>query len=163
MVRDETAKDEVSKNEVREDRFTMKVAILLAEYTTLRQEVIAARTNLGQGFGTFSTAMMANVAFGFSWSPNPVVPICIGLGLMLYLWALMIWNENNTASFTRRLRELEREINNVAGEPLMLWETIHGWGSMFRKTNPNFREECYAKPEAPLDSRLIEGLMKKAG
>jgi hypothetical protein len=125
--------------------------------------VIAARTNLGKGFGIFSAAMMANVGFGFSSSPSVVVPIYIGLGLILYIWALWVWNEKNTASFTRRLRELEREINSVAGEPLMLWETIHGWGKMFLKTNPNFREECYARPEAPLDSGLIEALMKKTG
>jgi hypothetical protein len=57
-----------------------------------------------------------------------------------------MWNERNTQSFTRRIRELERGINSRAdGQVLMRWETVHGWGGMFRKTNPWF--EGYTSEE----------------
>ena len=149
---------------MREDGFTIreKIAVLLAEYNTLRQEVIAAKTNLGQGFHVFSVIVMADIAF-LNRSGRWDVAIIIFMLASLYLGALYIWNDKNTASFSRRLRELEREINSVAGEPLMLWETIHGWGKIFRNPNPNFQKECYAKPEAPLDSGSIEALLKKTG
>ncbi|SDG68039.1 hypothetical protein SAMN05216338_100261 [Bradyrhizobium sp. Rc2d] len=39
-----------------------KITVLLAEYNSLGQEVIAARTNVGQGAGIFSAAFMANIA-----------------------------------------------------------------------------------------------------
>jgi len=47
-----------------------KITVLLAEYNSLGQEVIAARTNVGQGAGIFSAAFMANIAFGFSYARN---------------------------------------------------------------------------------------------
>jgi hypothetical protein len=157
---------------MREDRFTVreKIAVLLAEYNTLRQEVIAARTNLGQGFHVFSVVVMADIVF-LNSSSRWDVAIIIFILALAYLGVLCAWNDKNTASFTRRLRELELEINSVAGEPLMLWETIHGWGKIFgwgkskifQNPNPNFRDECYAKPEAPLDSGMIEALMRKTG
>lgn len=69
-----------------------KIAILLAEYNTLRQEVLAARANVHQGVGVFSAAIMADVAFGFSYARgNPEVPIIIGLLAFLYIWALVRW------------------------------------------------------------------------
>jgi hypothetical protein len=42
-----------------------KISILLAEYNTLRAEVLAARTNIGQAAGVFSSAIMADIAFAF--------------------------------------------------------------------------------------------------
>lgn len=147
------------------DKFTIKekVAVLLAEYNTLRQEVMAARANLGQAIGIFSAAMMTNLTLALGFAKDSATPWIVMIFGVLYFLFLWIWNEKNTDSFTRRLRELEREINSVAGEPLMLWETIHGWGKIFWKTNPNFREETYARPEAPLDSGLMEALLKKTG
>jgi hypothetical protein len=125
-----------------------KIWILLAEYNTLRAEVLAARNNVGHGAGIFAAAFVANIGFGFSaGSRYPEVPIIIGILLVGYFAALYRWNENNTISFTRRLRELEAEITQRAGERLLLWETVHGWGGMWRKTNPHF--QGYTSPELP--------------
>jgi hypothetical protein len=126
-----------------------KITILLAEYNTLRQEVMAARTNVGQGAGVFAAAIMADVAFGFSYGKNnPEVAIIVAILAVFYFGALVMWNEKGTTSFTRRLREIENEINSLAGERVLVWETIHGSGNMFYETNPNFRG--YVTPEDSL-------------
>ena len=125
-----------------------KISVLLAEYNTLRAEVLAARSNVGQGAGIFSAAIMANFAFGFSVGKDYLeMPIIIGMLAVLYFGFLFAWNEKNTISFTRMLRELEAEINGLAGERLLLWETVHGSGGMWRQTNPRF--QGYTSPEPP--------------
>jgi hypothetical protein len=122
-----------------------KLSVLLAEYNALRAEVLAAR-NVGQGASIFFTVIMANFAFGFSVGKAYLeAPILIGMFAVFCFGSLFAWNENNTISFTRRLRELETEINALAGERLLRWETVHGWGGMWRKRNPRF--EGYTSPE----------------
>jgi hypothetical protein len=127
-----------------------KIIILLAEYNTLRQEVMAARTNIGQGVGIFFAAIMADIAFGFSYGKNvPEVTIIIAILAFFYIGGLVFWNEKGTTSFTRRIREIENEINNLAGERILVWETIHGSGNMTYESNPNFRGG-YVTPEEPM-------------
>jgi hypothetical protein len=128
-----------------------KVSILLAEYNTLRAEVLAARGNVAQAAGIFSTTFMANIAFAFS-SANPgrwQVPCAIGAAIVVYFCVLAGWNEKNTQSFTHRLREIEAEINDLAEDRLLTWETDHGWGGMFWKTNPHFKGYTQPKPNQP--------------
>lgn len=119
-----------------------KIWILLAEYNTLRAEVLAARSNVGQAAGIFFAAIMVNFTLAFSVAKgNPEIPIIIATSLFLYLGFLIAWNAKNTRSFTKRLREIEAQINDLAGDRLLLWETVHGWGGMWGKPNPNFRED----------------------
>src|SRR4051794_7549494 len=115
-----------------------KIIILLAEYNTLRLEVMAARANVSQGVGIFSAAIMADLIFGFSPYGRAEIAFIAAIIAALYLGGLVIWNEKGTTSFTRRLREIENEINGLAGERILVWETIHGWGNMLSQTNPNF-------------------------
>jgi hypothetical protein len=98
-----------------------KIWVLLAEYNTLRAEVLAARSNMGQGAGIFAAAFMANIAFGFSTgSRYPEVPIMIGILLVGYFAVLFRWNDNNTISFRRKRPETDagipiiRQIKNKA-------------------------------------------------
>jgi hypothetical protein len=107
----------------------------MAEYNTLRAEVLAARANVAQAFGVTAPVLIAVVAFSFSdASTAPAwVAWTIAVTAVIYLGAIIIWNEKNTRSFTRRLRTLERQINARAGERLLVWETHSGWGSLFRR------------------------------
>jgi hypothetical protein len=68
-----------------------------------------------------------------------VVSTIIGLIALGYLLWMIWWNEKNTRNFTRRIREIEKEICSLMGRPVLIWETVHGWGGMFTKTNPNFQ------------------------
>lgn len=124
-----------------------KIWILLAEYNTLRAEVLAARNNMGQGASILAAALMAIIAFGYSAGKDYVaLTIILGMFAIGYFAALFAWNEKNTISFTRRLRVLEGQINRLAGGRLLVWETVHGWGGMWWKTNPHFRDDNSPEP-----------------
>lgn len=109
-----------------------KVAILVAEYNTLRTEVVAARASVAQAIGLSSAVLMGVVAFSFSTNfsgPN-WVPWAIAAMAIIYVGLSCAWNEVNTRKFTTRLRLLETSINGRAGERLLVWETDSGWGSI---------------------------------
>jgi len=118
-----------------------KVPVLLAEYNTLRAEVLAARSNVAQAAGIFAATLMADIAFANSAANTGpwCVPWAICAVIVLYFCVLVGWNEKNTQSFTHRLRELEPEINALTNDRLLVWETYYGWGGMFRKTNPHYK------------------------
>jgi hypothetical protein len=142
MGMDETSSDGLLKE---------KISILLAEYNTLRAEVLAARGNVAQAVGIFAASILADCAFGgtiiitqgVTWWV--VLPIFIGVSIVIYFVGLACWNDKNTQSFTRRLRQIEKQIYELTGEPLLIWETVYGWGGMFKKTNPNY--EGFNPPE----------------
>src|SRR5262245_32997097 len=120
---------------------SQKITILLAEYNTLRNEVIAARANVAQAIGLVAVVLMGILGLIYS-SNGPGDPrilkfifVCAAGYLGFTLW----WNEGNTRTFTRRLREIERDVNKRAGERLLLWETKFGWGSIIRNINKNYK------------------------
>jgi hypothetical protein len=109
-----------------------KVSILLAEYNTLRAEVLAARSYVMQAIGIAAAVIMGIIGFCFSQgvSGHEWVPWTIGTIAFVYLGFTYTWNDINTRSFTKRLRELEADINERAQDTLLVWETHFGWGSM---------------------------------
>lgn len=118
------------------------VALLLAEYNTLRAEVMAARGNVAQAAGIAAATTMAIFAFKYSNSING--PSWLPWALLVATWVvyfipLVTWNELNTRGFTTRLREIEAELNRRARQRLMLWETDWGWGGMFWPVNPHHK------------------------
>lgn len=108
-----------------------RVTILLAEYNTLRAEVLAARAAVVQAIGIGAPVSVGLLAGGY-YSLSLIVLVVVVLS--------SIWNDQNTRAFTARLRDLEKAINERAGERLLLWETDHGWGSIFPPpSNKNFK------------------------
>jgi hypothetical protein len=117
-----------------------QIPLFLAEYNSLRAEVLAARGYVAQAAGILAATLMADAAFGFSGnSPSFWLPVAIAAVALIYFLILFVWNESNTRGFTRRLRELEADMNGVAGRTILIWETVHGWGSLFRRINPKYR------------------------
>jgi hypothetical protein len=115
-----------------------KVPILLAEYKTLRDEVISARATIERTVRMIVGSVL--VAIGLSVAPGGPgpklgfwVPVAVAV---LYFTTVVVWNEINTRRFTARLRVLENDINRRAGERLLIWETDSGWGSAVLPLNP---------------------------
>jgi hypothetical protein len=107
-----------------------RITILLAEYNTLRAEVLAARVAVAQAIAIGAPLSVALLSAGY-YSVAATVLIIVVL--------FAIWNDQNTRAFTCRIRSLESSINETAGQRLMLWETDHGWGSIFPPpSNKNF-------------------------
>jgi hypothetical protein len=117
-----------------------KISILLAEYNTLRSEVLAARSYIAQAAAITAGVLMG--VLGLTFSANLPLARWAGLSMsviaIVYLGSAFVWNELNTRKFTKRLRELEKDINKLAGEQLLVWETDYGWGSIVvRKHKPH--------------------------
>ena len=108
-----------------------RITVLLAEYNTLRAEVLAARAAVAQAIGIGAPVTAALLPTGY-YSVAATVFIIVAL--------IAFWNDQNTRAFTCRLRSLENSINEIAGQRLLLWETDHGWGSIFPPlSNKNFK------------------------
>jgi hypothetical protein len=125
-----------------------KITILLAEYNTLRTEVITARIEVTKAIGLIFGVLAGSSIFSGRLVGSPWLSF---LGIVLavgYLGVAILWTSKNTESFTARLRELEEEINRRAGERLLVWETDYGWGSVIWRTNKNFKGYTY-RPNAP--------------
>jgi ABC-type transport system involved in Fe-S cluster assembly fused permease/ATPase subunit len=111
---------------------SQKISILLAEYNTLRAEVLAARSNIAQAIGLTVPVMMGVLGVSFSSTmkhPKSFAVITVVCAAS-YLLVIYAWNEINTRKFTKRLRGLESKINELAGEPLLTWESTMGWGGV---------------------------------
>ena len=130
-----------------------RVSILLAEYNTLRTEVLAARSAVVQSisigspiFGGLVAAFIAAPANWQKWAAG------VGAGAVLIIVALMAWwNDANTRGFTERLRAIEKDINKRADDQLLVWESVYGWGSIFwPPANPDW--VGYKKGEQRRDS-----------
>jgi hypothetical protein len=86
-----------------------KIAVLLAEYNTLRAEVLAARGNVLQAIGLTVPIVMGLV--GLAFSPTLALPRWIIWGIpvagFFYLCISFVWNEINMHKFTKQLREID--------------------------------------------------------
>ena len=116
---------------------SQKISVLLAEYNTLRAEVLAARSNVAQAISLTVPVLMGLI--GLSYSTNFAIPSRVlwtvtGVAI-IYLVINFAWNDWNTRKFTARLRSIERHINALALEPLLTWETTQGWGAIATRTN----------------------------
>ena len=108
-----------------------KISVLLAEYNTLRAEVMAARGATTQAVSLMLPVILAMA--GYHFSKRPALPKWVSAGVFglgaLYIVVALGWNEFNTRHFTERLRILEADINRRAGEVLLVWET-QSWKGM---------------------------------
>ena len=116
-----------------------KITILLSEYNTLRAEVLTARTAVAQVIGLGIPVFTTLLGLGIYYNSRVwwIILLTI-LGVAWYVYYTLTWNEMNTRSYTARLRNIEQKINKLADEPIMIWETMHGWGSVFHPWLRNF-------------------------
>lgn len=99
------------------------IQILFKEYDTLRAEILGRANNL------FQLLTVAIVAMGWllSHPQDTALPVALCVSIFAILaFGVLIWRAVHLAA--RRLRELEREINGLAGKDLLKWETSWGEG-----------------------------------
>jgi hypothetical protein len=105
-----------------------RTQVLCHEYDTLRTEAIHRTNNMYQ-FLTVAAALLvwlasnARLSLGFC-------SLFLFFFLIVFSFGLIIYHD--VERIGRRLRQLERQINDLAGEPLLKWETywsraVTGW------------------------------------
>ena len=120
-----------------------KIPILLAEYNSLRTETII-RTGHGFQIAGFSitalTIWAAEETTGKTW---------LALAAIIGVLAAAGWfTLREITQATRRIREIERDINARAGEDLLVWETLWvGWATgLLGRGSPNSRATLQRQP-----------------
>jgi hypothetical protein len=133
-----------------------EITVLLAEYNTLRTEELSARDYVARAWSLCVTAFMADVALfsskylGGHVCAAIIIFTIIFIILVIYGLSVAHWNDKNTQTISKRLRELEKEINELVGHCVLMWETYYGWGQMFpcrwggtfftrKKANPEYK------------------------
>ncbi len=101
------------------------IQILFKEYDTLRSEIIT-RTNCGYQLLALGAGALAWLA---SRPINQMLFVSLGVVLAAMVIFVGIW-WRDTYMCSCRVKEIERQINNLAGMELLKWET-HWTGGPF--------------------------------
>jgi hypothetical protein len=104
-----------------------RILILLAEYNTLRIECQHRLTLFIQSTGIALTVVIGLVGVAITNAQLPAL-YYLGGGALFFYAVLVVLIDINVAQLAKRVRELEGEINKIAGERLLKWETEYGWG-----------------------------------
>jgi hypothetical protein len=116
--------------------------ILFKEYDTLRAEILERQR------GAFQLTLIAGAAFAWfathmidSWSKygrtGKTIWVIGGLILLAFFARLANQAMHDAKQISKRLIEIEKKINKIAGEKLLEWETewswtAKGWSSLLR-------------------------------
>jgi len=119
-----------------------KVEILLHEYDTLRDEVVQRYNAIQQQISIFVLMIIGTLTILSTyseqrWGWSLFLYLLLALGLCVFAFALRI-NHLDIQKINTRLRELEADINQLAGEQLLKWETywsgaVTGYFNPFRR------------------------------
>jgi hypothetical protein len=115
-----------------------KIQILLQEYGGLRTEIIHRYNNI------YQLITVGAVVFVWAVSHPPDSTLWFGFGASVVTISFFSWSLRlDTARAAERAREIEQEINELAGEELMAWETH--WGGhvrgFFGRSKPSHRSK----------------------
>lgn len=93
----------------------------MAEYQTLRTEVLQRNSVLNAAIASFGTLAVPITALVFTQSTTVGWVLLTGVpGMVFSTWYIV---HQNTKVLAKRLRELEAQINAKAGEQLLQWES----------------------------------------
>jgi hypothetical protein len=101
-----------------------KVLTLLAEYSSLRSEIMQRNSVFNQYCVISVPASVAAVSVVTSASPPLGIILFLVIGALLYVVFRII--EFDTLAAAARVRVLEKQLNEMAGERLVTWETESG-------------------------------------
>lgn len=99
-----------------------KIDVLLAEYGTLRAEILERNTILNQFIAAGAALAVPLIGLGVEFKAWWAVG-AMAAAMLLAEFLTWIIVHANTRELTTRLLYLETEINRRVGEPLLAWET----------------------------------------
>jgi hypothetical protein len=101
-----------------------EIEVLLAEYNSLRTELLQRNTTSFQTFGVGGTAFVGIVAYVFTRSIlwGSVLTII----LFALLWLVLRMFDFDSRNAAARISQLEAAINEKAGSKLLAWESDFG-------------------------------------
>lgn len=109
-----------------------KVQILLKEYDSLRAEILQ---RIGHRFAFLSLIGAVGVYAFFTATDLSVYQIVVLMISALALFGVWWQLGNLIARCSKRIAEIEKAINSVAGEPLLRWEHERLGSKAFHKVH----------------------------
>ncbi|HEX4504918.1 MAG TPA: hypothetical protein VH722_04240 [Alphaproteobacteria bacterium] len=101
-----------------------KVLTLLAEYSSLRAEILQRNSTFNQYCVISVPASVAAVSFAYTAFPPAGILLFLIIGVLLYVVFRII--EFDTLAAAARVRTLETVLNEMAGQRLVTWENDCG-------------------------------------
>ena len=102
-----------------------KLQVLLAEYSSLRAEILQRNTVMNQFLTTSITASVAIVGLTILHQ-SVIVGLLIGCLLVLVIFFVATVISFDTRKAAQHVQKLETRINALAGDKLLEWETENG-------------------------------------
>jgi hypothetical protein len=104
----------------------LKLRLLLVEYETLRQEILDRIKTRAQ------LLAVAVAAFGFMLARDFQVTTLIAVTAMACLLTITWWRSGYLIRrCADRVTEIEKSVNHICGEEIMVWETRYGGRGWF--------------------------------
>jgi hypothetical protein len=108
-----------------------KISIMLAEYGTIRAELLQRNTVMNQVFtvggtiaaGVIGAGVQLYLQHGFSALPGVATVLLVTATFVGFTWREI---DKEARRANRHLVALEKEINRRAGETLLSWESTFG-------------------------------------
>jgi hypothetical protein len=100
-----------------------KVKTLLAEYSSLRAEIVAKTGHGFQVAGFVVTALSFLVA-----QSRELLTLPVFYAILALIIGASVLTLRDVARAAKRIRQIEADLNKLPGENLLVWETEWGWG-----------------------------------
>lgn len=101
-----------------------KITILLAEYGTLRAEILQRNSALSSGLMVGLPAISGIVPLFAQSIPRAVLAFVFFVVVLIAAYRIILFDILRLA---RRVRQIEAEVNERANEKLLVWETEQGF------------------------------------
>lgn len=128
-----------------------KIDVLMKEYDTLRQEILARSNNRFSILGLMFAAATALAAFKNTSMLKDIslTTAAWSMAVWLLLMGAVWWSLGRLIyACNRRLVMIERQVNELAGEELLRWETTYSPNTLLRfMAEPPGREPEKRAPE----------------
>jgi hypothetical protein len=115
-----------------------KITVLIAEYNTLRAEEQHRLTVLIQCTTVAVTIMIALASWKISKPDTSGITYLFIFVALLYA-VIFFLVDRNVFQESKKIREIERRVNNFAGERLLTWEAEYGWGGAYPRSKKKQR------------------------
>jgi hypothetical protein len=110
-----------------------RATILLAEYNSLRSELLTRYTQHFQTIAAIAVVLIGLLTAGGTLKLNLCTIVTLIVLAILIFVGLFIWIDIEIARASTRLREIEGAVNGLAEQTLLRWETEYGIGGVIGK------------------------------
>lgn len=119
-----------------------KIDVLMHEYNRLREEILQRERNRFASMaylGAIAVFLLTREQVPLSWKP------WLGAGAVLTLVAVWLIDWWLIGACATRITEIEQQVNRLAEDTLLVWDSRHVVGRTYRAINSRMRNRSSAE------------------